>query len=90
MCACLVMSQKYLGNILLCQNLIPCILTFCSAARSLPSYSFLFFNVYGTAQRRCHTRSRVYQFATRMLDTLYSVHSSHTHSFVDHRTLELQ
>ena len=31
-----------------------------------------------------------HQIGTRMLDTLYSMHSSHAHSFVDHRILELQ
>ena len=36
------------------------------------------------------TLTHMYQIATRMLDTLYSVHSSHAHSFVDHRTLKLQ
>ena len=36
------------------------------------------------------TLAHTSQIATRMFDTLYSVHSSHTQSFVDHRTLELQ
>ena len=34
--------------------------------------------------------ARMYQIVTRMLDTLYPMHSSRAHSFVDHRTLELQ
>ena len=36
------------------------------------------------------TLTHTYQIATHMFNTLYSVHSSHAHLFVDHRTLELQ
>ena len=53
-------------------------------------YSYVFTYVWYVQLKDNVALAHAYEIATRMLDTLYSMHSSCTHSFVDHRILELQ